>query len=191
MRLAASHHPSHALHEPCAVCSGRAGPLLARRRLLALGAGALAAAALPGAADAQTRGYEAMLLMCIDPRFVRPTNAYMERRSLADHYSQFALAGAAAGVVAPHFQSWHQTFWDNLASSIQLHAITAVIALNHRDCGAVKIAYGPNSISTPDRETALHREILGKFRREAVRRHPRLRIETLLMALDGSVLEIT
>jgi hypothetical protein len=183
-------HPPHAADTPCETCATMLARGLGRRRLLAMGAGVLAAA-LPGAASAQQRGYEAMLLMCIDPRFVRLTNAYMGHRSLTDHYSQFALAGAAAGVVAPRFTSWHQTFWDNLGSSIQLHSINAVIALNHRDCGAVKIAYGANSISTPERETALHREILSKFRREANRRYPALRIETLLMALDGTVLEIT
>jgi hypothetical protein len=186
-------HPPHAGDTPCATCATLLPPAMGRRRLLALGAGLLAAGA-PGIARAQPqppRGYEAMLLMCIDPRFVRHTNTFMERRNLMDHYSQFALAGAAAGVVAPRFQSWHQTFWDNLASSIQLHSITAVIALNHRDCGAVKIAYGANAIATPERETALHREMLSKFRREAVRRHPTMRVETLLMALDGTVLEIT
>jgi hypothetical protein len=182
----------HAADASCATCATLLARALGRRRLLAFGAGALATT-LPGLAWAQqpARSYEAMLLMCIDPRFVRPTNTYMERRSLMDHYSQFALAGSAVGVVAPHFQSWHQTFWDNLAASVQLHSINAVIAINHRDCGAAKIAYGPNAISTPERETALHREIMSKFRREAARRHRTMRVETFLMALDGTVLEIT
>jgi hypothetical protein len=189
-------HPPHADSTTCATCATMLARAMGRRRLLALGAGGLLAAALPGAARAQgqtpaPRGYEAMLLMCIDPRFVRLTNSFMDHRSLTDHYSQFALAGAAAGVVAPRFTAWHQTFWDNLGSSIQLHSINAVIALNHRDCGAVKIAYGANSIATPERETALHRQILSKFRQEAHRRYPALRVETLLMALDGTVLEIT
>jgi hypothetical protein len=179
---------------PCMTCSTLIASATGRRRILTLGAGLLAAT-VPGLARAQQnqppRGYEAMLLMCIDPRFVRHTNTFMERRNLMDHYSQFGLAGAAAGVIAPRFQSWRQTFWENLAASIELHSINAVIALNHRDCGAIKIAYGQNSISVPERETALHREILTKFRREAVRRHPTMRVETLLMALDGTVLEIT
>jgi hypothetical protein len=191
-------HAPHGADLPCETCATILARGLARglgrRRLLALGAGLLATTALPGGAHAQQatppRGYEAMLLMCIDPRFVRLTNAYMERRNLTNHYSQFALAGAAAGVVAPRFTSWHQTFWDNLGSSIQLHSITAVIALNHRDCGAVKIAYGANAIATPERETTLHREILSKFRREANRRYPALRVETLLMALDGTTEEL-
>jgi hypothetical protein len=49
------------------------------------------------------------------------------------------------GVVAPAFKDWHKAFWDNLAASIQLHHIPKVIAINHRDCGAAKIAYGGES----------------------------------------------
>lgn len=168
-----------------------------RRRLLALGAGAVGlgaiATAVPGVASADPvpPGYEAMLLMCIDPRFVHPTNVYMdEQRGLVNRYSQFALAGAAAGVVAPHWESWHNTFWDNLAASTELHGINGVIAVDHRDCGAVRIAYGDDAISTPERETAIHEQILGKFRAGVLQRHPNLGVETWLMALDSSMQRI-
>ncbi|AGC60592.1 MULTISPECIES: carbonic anhydrase [Mycobacterium ulcerans group] len=172
------------------------GLKLGRRRLLALGAGTLGLGALasnaPGNAttDPPPEGYEALLLMCIDPRFVHPTNEYMVQRGLLNRYSQFALAGAAAGAVSQHWESWHNTFWDNLAASIELHSIDGVIAVNHRDCGAVQIAYGEDSISTPEIETATHERILGTFRQEALRRHPGIDVETWLMALDGTVQKI-
>ncbi|HEY7051892.1 MAG TPA: carbonic anhydrase [Mycobacterium sp.] len=165
-----------------------------RRRLLAVGAGTLGlgalGATLPGGTASAQPGYEAMLLMCIDPRFVRPTNDYMQQRGLVGDYSQFALAGAAAGAVAPHWESWHNTFWDNLDASIQLHQINAVIAIDHRDCGAVRIAYGDDAIATPEVETATHQEILGAFRDGVRQRHPDLSVETWLMALDGSMLRL-
>jgi len=100
------------------------------------------------------------------------------------------LAGAAAGAVSPHWEAWHDTFWDNLAASIELHGIDGVIAVDHRDCGAVRIAYGDDAISTPERETATHEEILGAFREGAQQRHPGIDVETWLMALDGSMLQI-
>ena len=68
---------------------------------------------------------------------------------------------SAAGVVAPAFEAWHDTFWDNLDASIQLHEINAVIVIDHRDCSAVKIAYGEQAIATPEIETVTHRQILG------------------------------
>ncbi|OBJ80973.1 hypothetical protein A9W97_26475 [Mycobacterium gordonae] len=169
--------------------------VVGRRRMLALGALGLGAAAatVPRAAaapDIPPQSYDAMLLMCIDPRFVNPTNEYMLGRGLVNRYSQFALAGAGAGAVSQHWEAWHNTFWDNLAASIELHSINGVIVVNHRDCGAVQIAYGPDAISTPERETATHERILGTFREETLRRHPGIDVETWLMALDGSVEQV-
>ena len=97
------------------------------------------------------------------------------------------IAGAAIAVVAPRFAAWRQTFWDNLASSLQLHRINRVIVIDHRDCGAAKIAYGAESIATTAAETATHKKVLAEFRRELHRRHPDFAVETGLMALDGSL----
>ena len=76
-----------------------------------------------------------------------PVHDYLAKRGLTGKYSQFTFAGAAIGVVAPKFADWHKTFWDNLAASIELHNIKSVIAIDHRDCGAAKIAYGDKPAS--------------------------------------------
>ena len=85
------------------------------------------------------------------------------------------------------FADWHKTFWDNLATSIELHQIGKVIAIDHRDCGAAKIAYGEAAVADPARETETHRKALAQFREEVGKRHPNMAVETGLMALDGSV----
>src|SRR5580658_9756374 len=131
--------------------------------------------------------YDAMVLACIDPRFQEPVHRYCAHRGLTGKYSQFVIAGAAVGVVADSFKDWHKAFWDNLATSVQLHHIKRVIAIDHRDCGAVKIAYGEDSIADPQIETKTHREVLAEFREAVIRHHPQLTIETGLMALDGTV----
>lgn len=51
------------------------------------------------------------------------------------------IAGGPIGIVSPKFADWHKAFWDNLAISIQLHAIKRVVGLTHRDCGAAVVAY--------------------------------------------------
>jgi carbonic anhydrase len=134
--------------------------------------------------------YEAMILGCIDPRMQKPVREFAVGHGLDGLYSQFTFAGAAVGAVAPAFAAWHQTFWDNLATSVELHNIKRVIAIDHRDCGAARIAYGETSIATPDAETATHRQAMAEFRAEVAKRQPKLKVETLLMALDGSVLTI-
>lgn len=140
-----------------------------------------------GTSAQQRPAYEAMLLSCIDPRIIDPVHNYMNARGLDGKYSQFTIAGAAIAAEAKVFTSWHQTFWDNLATSIELHKINSVIAIDHRDCGAARIAYGAESIAIPSAETATHKRVLAAFRRDVQRLHPRLVVETGLMALNGTI----
>lgn len=93
-------------------------------------------------------------------------------------------------MVAPKFADWHKAFWDNLAITIQLHNIKRVIAIDHRDCGAAKVAYGEDAVSTPEKENAAHAVVLAEFREQVGRRQPNLKVETMLMALDGSVMTL-
>lgn len=162
--------------------------LLCRRHFLQLaGSAGLLAASSPYTAFAAEGDYQAMLLSCIDPRMVAPVYKYMDQRGLTGQYSQFVIAGAAIAVVAPRFEPWRPAFWDNLATSAQLHRITKLIAIDHRDCGAARIAYGASSIADPAIETETHRKALAEFRKAVGKRHPKLTIETGLMALDGSI----
>jgi hypothetical protein len=158
-----------------------------RRRFLQVAAGGFTTAALvPWHALAASGKYEAMVLACIDPRLQEPVHTYTAGRQLTGKYSQFTIAGASIGVVAPAFKDWHKTFWDNLEASIQLHSIDKVIVINHRDCGAAQIAYGEAAVANPAAETKTHREALAAFRKQLAERHPQLGVETGLMALDGT-----
>jgi carbonic anhydrase len=158
-----------------------------RRRLLSSVGTAGMAASLPFSAWAAEGDYAAMLVSCIDPRLVTPVYKYMDGRNLGGKYSQFCIAGAAIAVVAPKFAAWRPAFWDNLATSVELHHLSRVIAIDHRDCGAARIAYGSDSIANPQIETKTHREVLAEFRQAVAEHHPQLTVETGLMALDGSL----
>jgi carbonic anhydrase len=180
-------HQSVAHSTACACCGDLLRARFDRRRFLHLGAGAGLLAAFPSLLIAAEGNYEAMLLTCIDPRFPEPTLAYMKSRSMIGKYSQFTFAGAAIGVVAPVFKDWQQTFWENLAASVQLHHIPKIIAVNHRDCGAAKIAYGSEKIASREIENETHKAVFAEFRKQLAQRQPGLAVETHLMALDGKV----
>ncbi len=169
--------------DSCAHCATLLAARFGRRRFLQASAAGLATL-VAGPAWAKP-GYDAMVLSCIDPRFHEPVRKYVRARKLTGKHSQFVVAGAAIGVVAPAFKDWHKTFWDNLGASVQLHRIRRVIAINHRDCGAARIAYGDASVAGIDAETATHRASLEEFRRQMAVRHPELAVDTGLMALDG------
>lgn len=181
-------HDHHGSASSC--CTNLLTPRVGRRGLL-LGAGAAALTLHPLLVRAASGNYEAMVLACIDPRIQEPVHAYLAKRGLIGKYSQFVIAGAAIGAVAAKFDDWHKAFWDNLAVTADLHHIKSVIAIDHRDCGAAKLAYGDESISTPEKENATHTAALAEFRKQVGARQPKLKVETLLMALDGSVLSLS
>lgn len=172
----------------CACCSSLRGALDRRHLGGALVAGAASLALAPYlAVAAEGNYYEAMILACIDPRMQEPVRKYTVEQNLTGKFSQFLIAGAAIGVVAPVFKDWHKAFWDNLATSIELHRIKKVIAIDHRDCGATKIAYGEAKVANPQVETETHRAALVQFRKQVGERHPQLGVDTGLMALDGTM----
>ena len=170
----------------CTCCGDLLAGRLDRRHFLrAAGAAGLAVALQPYMAIAATGHYEAMVLGCIDPRLQAPVSRYTAKRHLTGKYSQFVIAGASIGVVAEPFKDWHKAFWDNLATSVELHNIKKVIAINHRDCGAAKIAYGEAAVATKDVETETHRKALAEFRKQVNEKQPKLAVETGLMAVNG------
>lgn len=183
---------SHA-HSPLCSCTALAFTRpFGRRQLLATGAAGAAMMMLaPRFVFAASGDYEAMILACIDPRLQEPVHAYAQKQGLSGKYSQFVIAGAAIGAVAPPFKDWHKAFWDNLAVSVELHNIKKIIAIDHRDCGAAKIAYGDAKVANKDIETETHKAALAQFREEAKQRQPKLAVETGLMALDGSIMTFT
>src|SRR3954471_21973721 len=171
----------------CTCCGDLLAARYNRRRFIQLGAAAGLTLAMPSLVLGAEGNYDAMLLTCIDPRFPEPTIKYMQGRHMAGKYSQFTFAGASIGVVAPAFKTWAPAFWDNLAASIQLHNIPKVVAINHRDCGAAKLAYGDDAVKDKTAETATHKAALLEFKKQVNERQPKLAVELGLMAVGGKV----
>jgi hypothetical protein len=171
----------HQLHH--AGCGCR--PVLSRRGVL--GFGLMGGAMLAFPALAEGGSYDAMLFNCIDPRFSTSSWVYMAGRGMKDRYSHFVIAGGPIGVVSPKFADWQKTFWDNLAITVQLHAIKRVVGLTHRDCGAAVVAYGDRIKTDKAFETQQHSEALRAFRAEVGKRQPNLAVDTGIMDLTGAV----
>ena len=172
------------------LCCGISLTQPSRRAFLSLTGGSVLAATfgmISSGAIAASGNYEAMVLSCIDPRFQDLVDKQEAKDGLVGKYSAFTIAGASIAVVAPAFKDWHKTFWDNLAASIQLHNIKKVIVVNHRDCGAAKIAYGAEKVATPEAETATHKAALLEFKKQLNEKQPKMGVQLGLMSLDGKL----
>ena len=130
--------------------------------------------------------YKAMVLSCIDPRFQHLVHNHLKKKKLTGKYSAFTIAGAAVGVTHNKFKQWHKTFYNNLATSIQLHKIEKLIVINHKDCGAAKIANGKKEFSETN-EKKIHKDSFSKLKKEIKKRFPKLNVESNLMSLESKI----
>src|SRR5579872_7445715 len=81
---------------------------------------------------------DALLLTCIDYRFITPIAKYMKNIT----YDRFSLAGGSLGVNQTKYPEWGESFWETVDLSLKLHDIKKVIINDHMDCGAYKMFYG-------------------------------------------------
>lgn len=173
---------------PCCTQAPTVGRRAALSRIALLGGGAALLSATPWMRPAAAAGRaDALLLSCMDYRLMDDIERYMAGRGLRDRYDHVVLAGGSLGATAEQFPAWRTTFWEHLELSIALHAIHTVIVLDHRDCGAFKGLLGDAHLADADTERAAHLDRLQRLRGQIAERHPALKVETLLMALDGSV----
>jgi carbonic anhydrase len=154
-------------------------------RLTALGASAALFFAASGKVQASGQA-KALMLSCMDYRLVDDLAKFMEAEGLKDNYDHVVLAGASLGAVSDKFKDWHDTFWQHLDVAIKLHNIHEVIVIDHRDCGAYKLALGADAVSTPEKETSAHTTALTEFAALVKSKHAKLEVKAYLMALDGT-----
>ncbi len=152
-------------------------------KLLA-GAGILPGPALfSGAAHAAT--VTALAVTCIDYRLVDDAVRFFDSQKLTKDYDQVSLAGAALAAVSDKFPSSNAAFWDHIGIAKQLHHIRKVIVVDHRDCGAYKVAFGKDYKADAVGETAQHKQVMEQVKTKLAETHPDLAAEFYLMALDG------
>jgi carbonic anhydrase len=147
-------------------------------------AGAGIVAATPFAARA-SGNIDALCVTCIDYRLVASNAPFFDNLKLHGEYDQVSLAGASLAAVSPKFPSANAAFWDQLAIAKNLHHVQRLIVLDHRDCGAFKVAFGKDFAASGAPETAQHKGVMAQVQQELAKRQPGLGSEFYLMALDG------
>ena len=159
-------------------------------QIAALGGTAFLAAAVPSL-PARAGKTEALLLSCMDFRLMNEVEQYMSSRGLRDNYDHLILAGASLGALTDKYPAWNKTFWEHLDIAIKLHAITTLIVMDHRDCGAYKVLLGEDFAQQPQKETQVHADHLRKLQAAIKKKYPQMKVELTLMALDGKVESIS
>ena len=130
----------------------------------------------------------AMVLACIDYRFVQTAIYYLEASVLDDKFDLTTLAGASLGYNQPKFKCWKETFEQLTKLAIELHSITEIIVIDHMDCGAYALLY-PGLVKNSEEERKLHIKNILKFIKtlKHKKRFRKLSYRGFLINLDQSV----
>ena len=154
-----------------------------RRGLLAAAGGMLGAGLL--SVPARSATVTALALTCIDYRIVDEAVTFFHGKNRTKDYDLVALAGASLAAVSPKFPSSNAAFWDHVGIAKQLHHVKKVIVVDHRECGAYKVAFGKDYKDGRAPEVAQHRAVMNQVKARLAKSHPDLASEFYLMDVDG------
>ncbi len=153
-----------------------------------------------------------LLLSCMDLRFLDEVTEFMNHDNLANRYDHVVLAGAAFGALGapggkdkcgntfemPH---WKETFFNHLQAAIELHNISDVYILQHRNCGAFhKVFHATKDFSDSKQDQIDEKSEHLKYAKlleseikswaQAQKPKVSLRVHRFLMELRGNVVEL-
>jgi hypothetical protein len=128
-----------------------------------------------------------LVISCMDFRLRDELEKFMELRVGPDKYDEIVLPGASLGVFNEKYPEWSKTFEDIIRLSLKLHKITTIVFIDHRDCGAYKMLKGEHCCDNRAAETHVHAVQFEAVRKLLKEKFPHLKVETLIMGLDGQV----
>lgn len=168
-------------------------PLANRRHFLkSLLPGAVAFTILQSAAPAQAEIHQAkaLVLSCIDFRFLTAERYFLRKKNVDGEYDWTALAGASLAVAGFPHPSDAEAFWDQLDISYRLHHIHKVIVIDHQDCGAYATMIDPNLSKDPVQELQVHTDYLNRAYWSIRDRYPDIEVELYFATLNKGEFQI-
>lgn len=158
-----------------------------RRDFLKLLPGAFVLAGLQPTSSAQaaTPQAKALVLSCIDFRFLSKERDFLAIKKLGNEYDWTALAGASLALDGFPHKADAEAFYDQLDLSYKLHHINKVIIIDHQDCGAYASKIDSNLSKNPERELEVHTEYLNRAYQSIRSRYPNLDVELYFAGLKN------
>ncbi|MFN3926015.1 MAG: carbonic anhydrase [Pseudanabaenaceae cyanobacterium] len=135
-------------------------------------------------AQANEHQAQALVLTCIDFRFVGLEQSFLSRQHLEQSYDWVALAGASLALAGFPHPAEAETFWDQLALSKRLHNIRKVVIIDHQDCGAYASISKEKFVDLPS-EQNFHAQYPTQAYEQIRQRYPDLEVELYFAKLTG------
>ena len=136
-----------------------------------------------------THKAKALVLSCIDYRFIDHTTNLLQLGPLNMKYDFTALPGSSLSFNQRKFKCWRTTFLETVKLAIQLHHIGEIVVIDHMDCGAYALLY-PHIKMNSEEEKNLHIKNINKFIKRMRKFFPKLKYTGYLLDIDGKVEQI-
>lgn len=123
------------------------------------------AAASAEAVPATKHKANALVLSCMDYRYISETVDYLYGRNNENDFDYFVLAGASLGYNQSKNgcdASWSKSYEEHIRLALKLHHIEEIIVVDHMDCGYYKAVYG-DMVDTPQKEQDKHKMNIHNF----------------------------
>lgn len=121
---------------------------------------------------------KALILRCMDFRFVTTLRKHLVHLGLKDQYDLVSVAGAAKNMVDPFDAKDPEFVIRQIDVARRLHHIAEVIIINHLDCGA----YG-KIFNSKEEERRRHEADLEKAKIMILKKFPDLSIRLVLAGI--------
>jgi len=130
---------------------------------------------------------KAILLTCMDFRFLESIVTVMGQKGYKLDYDHFILAGASLACTQKEFEDWADLFKKHVILSEKLHNVKEIVCIDHENCGAYNLFY--RGIKQED-EIAKHAENMIIFKEKMSEAFPNLEVRGLYLKLSGKVIEL-
>ena len=138
-----------------------------------------------------TNPYEAkvpiLLIKCSDYRLNDETDDFMQKRGLKDKYEEVSMQGGSLGIDHVLRPELKDAFLVQLEDLKNLRDIKMVILMDHVNCDIFKDIHGSKHTLSYEAEVELHSHHLKNVKAMILEKYPDMKVEMLLMSLDGSV----
>jgi len=130
---------------------------------------------------------KAILLTCMDFRFLENIVTVMGKKGYKLDYDHFILAGASLACTQKEFEDWADLFKKHVTLAEKLHNVKEIVCIDHENCGAYNLFY--RGIKKED-EIAKHAENMIIFKEKMYEAFPGLEVRGLYLKLSGKVIEL-
>jgi hypothetical protein len=128
-----------------------------------------------------------LLIKCSDYRLNDEVDDFMHKRGLRDKYEEVSMQGGSLGIDNVLRPELKDAFLTQLEDLKNLRDIKMVILMDHVNCDIFKNIHGDKHTLTYEAELQLHSHHLKNVKAMILEKHPDMKVEMLLMSLDGSV----